>query len=113
MTRQTLVYAGLAAALGVATALTASTAFAGNGVGGLVKNPKPVHMQVKDVTLAIADEAPAGNGDGVINPGEEDEHGVLVYLAEQVGGQPIVGGNAVRAMITRSTPTDRSAWLRI
>jgi hypothetical protein len=60
MTRQTLVYAGLAAALGIATALTASTAFAGNGVGGLVKTPKPLHMQVKNVTLAI--KSPNGCG---------------------------------------------------
>jgi cardiolipin synthase len=35
----------------------------------------------------------------VINPGEEQEHGILVYLAEQVGGLPVVGGNRVLAMI--------------
>ena len=59
MNRRTLIYTGIAAALGLATAVTASTAFAGNGVGGLVKNPKPVHMKIKDVTLAI--KSPAGN----------------------------------------------------
>jgi cardiolipin synthase len=35
----------------------------------------------------------------VINPSEEQEHGILVYLAEQVGGLPVVGGNRVRSMI--------------
>jgi hypothetical protein len=40
MNRQSLIYTGIAAALGLATALTASTAFAGNGVGGLVNPPE-------------------------------------------------------------------------
>jgi hypothetical protein len=57
MTRQNLTYAGIAAAIGIATALTASTAFAGNG---LVTPPPPVHMQVKNVTLAI--KSPNGCG---------------------------------------------------
>jgi hypothetical protein len=60
MNRQSLIYTGIAAALGLATALTASTAFAGNGVGGLVNPPPPLHMQVKDVTLAI--QSPNGCG---------------------------------------------------
>ena len=57
MNRQNLIYTGMAAAIGIATALTASTAFAGNG---LVNPPLPVHMQVKDVTLAI--KSPNGCG---------------------------------------------------
>lgn len=57
MNRRTLIYTGIAAALGLATAVTASTAYAGNG--GLVQNPKPVHMKIKDVTLAI--KSPVAN----------------------------------------------------
>ena len=57
MNRRTLIYTGIAAAIGVATAVTASTAFAGNG--GLVNNPNATKMKVKDVTLAI--KSPAGN----------------------------------------------------
>lgn len=57
MNRRTLIYTGIAAVLGLATAVTASTAYAGNG--GLVYNPNTVKMKVKDVTLAI--KSPAGN----------------------------------------------------
>lgn len=57
MNRRTLLYTGIAAALGLATAVTASTAFAGNG--GLVYNPNAVKMKVKNVTLGI--KSPAGN----------------------------------------------------
>jgi|GEM_PF-1472034 len=57
MNRRTLIYTGIAAALGLATAVTATTAFAGNG--GLVYNPVSAKMKVKNVTLAI--KSPAGN----------------------------------------------------
>ncbi len=57
MNRRTLIYTGMAAALGIATAATASTAFAGNG--GLVYNPNATKMKVRNVTLAI--KPPAGN----------------------------------------------------
>ncbi len=57
MNRRTLIYTGIAAALGLATAVTASTAYA--GIGGLVNNPNAVKMKVKNVTLGI--KSPAGN----------------------------------------------------
>lgn len=57
MNRRTLIYTGIAAALGIATAVTASTAHAGNG--GLVYNPNATKMKVKSVTLGI--KSPAGN----------------------------------------------------
>ncbi len=42
----------------------------------------------------------------VINPTEESAHGILVYLAEQVGGLPVVGGNQVRSMIDTTEAID-------
>jgi hypothetical protein len=39
MKRRTLIHTVLAVTLGIATGITASAAFASNGVGGLVKNP--------------------------------------------------------------------------
>lgn len=57
MNRRTLIYTGIAAALGLATAVTATTAYAGNG--GLVNNPNAVKMKIKNVTLAV--KSPAGN----------------------------------------------------
>ena len=57
MNRRTLIYTGIVAALGLATVVTASTAYAGNG--DLVKNPIGAKMKANNATLAI--KSPAGN----------------------------------------------------
>ena len=110
MNRRPLIYTGIAAALGLATAITASTAYAGNG--GLVQNPIGVKMKVKDVTLAI--KSPAGN----ICPGwaklsvffRATRKGKITFLLVRKQG-PILGpftvqtkkyGNEYRASYTKA-----------
>ena len=51
MNRRTIVFTAMAAALSIATAVTASTAYAGNDE--LVFNPNAKKLKVKSVTLGI------------------------------------------------------------